>query len=95
MDEANAAIGVARLHASGLIDEMLGRIQNDLFDVGADLAVPPQEGEEAGKKLRVSEAQVSRLETEIDQLNAHLAPLTSFVLPGGTPGRPISMSRGP
>lgn len=86
VDEANAAIGVARLHASGLVDEMLGRIQNDLFDVGADLAVPPQESEEAGKKLRVSEAQVSRLETEIDQLNAHLAPLTSFVLPGGTPG---------
>jgi cob(I)alamin adenosyltransferase len=84
VDEANAVIGVARLHAAAdpAVDAMLAAIQNDLFDVGADLCVP---GEPTDGKLRVTDAQVTRLEAEIDRLNADLAPLTSFVLPGGTP----------
>ena len=64
------------------LDAMLGRIQNDLFDLGADLATPDKPGRE---RLRIAAAQVERLEAEIDTLNAGLAPLTSFVLPGGTP----------
>lgn len=84
VDETNAAVGVARMHISGLIFEMLGRIQNDLFDLGADLATPAKPDEKAGAALRITDAQVERLEREIDQLNAHLTPLTSFVLPGGT-----------
>lgn len=88
VDEANAAIGVARLHAPHDTDigAMLGRIQNDLFDLGAELCTPdPVKGKgPGGAKLAVSEAQVTRLETEIDRLNADLAPLRSFVLPGGT-----------
>lgn len=88
IDEANAAIGVARLHTSGRhafagIDNMLARIQNDLFDLGADIATP--EAEEPGKRaLRITAQQVERLEHEIDTLNAELEPLDSFVLPGGT-----------
>jgi cob(I)alamin adenosyltransferase len=80
-DELNAAIGVARLHTADhpAIDAMLMRIQNDLFDLGADLCLPGQD------RLRVTETQVTRLEQEIDQLNAALSPLTSFVLPGGSP----------
>ena len=84
VDETNAAIGVVRLHTkeeAGL-DAMLGRIQNDLFDLGADLAVPAREGK--AERLRVVASQVERLERDIDALNAELAPLTSFVLPGGT-----------
>ena len=84
VDEANAAIGLARLHATDAIDTMLGRIQNDLFDVGADLATP-QTGRKAKGALRVVAAQTQRLEREIDALNAELRPLESFVLPGGTP----------
>lgn len=89
VDEANSVIGVARLHLSGddgrIVDEMLFRIQNDLFDLGADLCVPDT-GEDLGyEPLRVTADQVKRLEDEIDQLNAVLAPLKSFVLPGGTP----------
>ncbi|MFY7962313.1 MAG: cob(I)yrinic acid a,c-diamide adenosyltransferase [Elsteraceae bacterium] len=82
VDEANSAIGLARLHAAPDVDAMLARIQNDLFDLGADLCRPgsPDDG-----KLRVSAAQVTRLEQEIDAINANLAPLTSFVLPGGSP----------
>jgi cob(I)alamin adenosyltransferase len=82
VDEANAAIGMARLHTDGATDAMLGRIQNDLFDLGADLCVP-----EGGDKsrLRIAASQVERLEREIDQLNAELAELNSFVLPGGVP----------
>lgn len=89
VDEANAAIGVARLHCSGdvdamrVIDGMLGRIQNDLFDLGADLCQP--EDPKDYPPLRVVEAQVERLEQEIDRLNAELEPLKSFVLSGGTP----------
>jgi len=83
IDETNAAIGVVRLHTAhdGEIDPMLGRIQNDLFDLGADLCSAASQHE---KGLTVTEAQVTRLETEIDHLNASLAPLRSFVLPGGT-----------
>ena len=80
VDEANAAIGLLRLHADPAADAMLARIQNDLFDVGADLCVPGP----AGDRLRLTEVKVERLEAEITALNATLAPLTSFVLPGGT-----------
>jgi len=84
VDEANAAIGLARLHTEGMVDAMLARIQNDLFDLGADLCRP--EGETADKTtLRVVPEQVQRLETEIDAINEDLDPLSSFVLPGGQP----------
>ena len=85
VDETNAAIGVARLHTAsgGALDAMLARIQNDLFDLGADLCVPEKPGAQA-ERLRIVPAQVERLERDIDSLNAALAPLTSFVLPGGT-----------
>jgi cob(I)alamin adenosyltransferase len=81
VDEANAAIGLARLHSKGAADAMLARIQNDLFDLGADLCRPEaKEGD-----LRIVESQVLRLEREIDKMNAALQPLQSFVLPGGSP----------
>ena len=80
VDEANSVIGLARLHTSDDADEMLGRIQNDLFDLGADLATP--EGDSPA--LRITGDQVTRLETEIDDLNSSLKPLKSFILPGGT-----------
>lgn len=83
VDEANAAIGLARLHTETLADAMLARIQNDLFDVGADLCRPGDDAD--GASLRVQASQVTRLEEEIDALNAALLPLESFVLPGGTP----------
>jgi cob(I)alamin adenosyltransferase len=86
VDETNAAIGLARLHTGddpGL-DAMLARIQNDLFDLGADLATPRVE-RKGQEDLRVVETQVERLEAEIDAMNEALAPLRSFVLPGGTP----------
>ncbi len=83
-DEANAAIGLARLHTDGEADAMLRRVQDDLFDLGADLCVPEDGSEKAAKALRVSAAQVARLEAEIDAVNDKLAPLTSFVLPGGS-----------
>lgn len=85
VDEANAAIGLARLHTGGEADAMLARIQNDLFDLGADLCRPfPEDGGD-DTALRVTAEQVARLEREIDALNAELEPLESFVLPGGTP----------
>jgi cob(I)alamin adenosyltransferase len=86
VDETNAAIGVARLHLHDAreIDAMLGMIQNDLFDLGADLSVPEREGK--AERLRVAASQVERLERDIDSLNETLSPLTSFVLPGGTAG---------
>jgi cob(I)alamin adenosyltransferase len=86
VDEANATIGLCRLYSERAIeaDAMLARIQNDLFDLGADLCTP--EGQERhGPALRIQPAQTLRLEHEIDALNAVLAPLNSFVLPGGTP----------
>lgn len=79
VDECNAALGVARLAADAQSDSMLARIQNDLFDLGADLSAPDGES-----RLRVAPEQVARLEAEMDAMNATLAPLTSFVLPGGT-----------
>jgi len=79
VDEANAALGLVRLHADAEADAMLARIQNELFDVGADLCVPG----EAGARLRVSDAQSARLEAEIAQMNAALPALKSFVLPAG------------
>jgi cob(I)alamin adenosyltransferase len=83
VDEANAVIGMARLHTQGDADVMLGRIQNDLFDLGADLCLP--DGERAVGRLRLLKSQVERLEKEIDAMNAELQPLESFVLPGGVP----------
>jgi cob(I)alamin adenosyltransferase len=85
VDEVNACIGMARLNVKGLMDEMLSRIQNDLFDLGADLATPETGEPLAWEPLRIVQSQVDRLEQEIDQLNAELAPLTSFVLPAGEP----------
>jgi cob(I)alamin adenosyltransferase len=87
LDEANAAIGIARLHTSGdvTLDAALSRIQNDLFDVGADLCTPGKGRGPDGARLTVTQAQVDWLESEIDRLNDALAPLKSFVLPGGSP----------
>ena len=87
VDELNAAIGLVRLHTTQApaVDALLARIQNDLFDLGADLCSPGKGKGPQGARLTVTEAQVSRLEQEIDTLNAELAPLRSFVLPGGTP----------
>ena len=86
VDEANAVIGLARLQTKQApdADAMLARIQNDLFDLGADLCTQ-EDGRKAAGALRIHPAQVDRLEAEIDAMNAHLAPLTSFILPGGTP----------
>lgn len=88
VDEANATIGVARLHTQGSfpdLDDMLNRIQNDCFDLGADLATPDK-GEDLGyEPLRIIESQVQRLEVDIDKLNGDLQPLRSFVLPAGCP----------
>jgi len=89
VDEANAAIGLARLHvaagADAEADAMLARIQNELFDLGADLCTP-EDGRRAAGALRIVAAQVARLEREIDAMNAGLQPLQSFILPGGSPG---------
>jgi len=84
IDEANAAVGLARLYTEGDVDAALARIQNDLFDLGADLSTP-ETGKRAAGALRILASQVERLEREIDALNAELKPLDSFVLPGGTP----------
>ena len=87
VDEANSVIGVARLHTKAMAecDAMLARIQNDLFDLGADLCVPEEPDSESAAGLRVIAGQVTRLEQEIDAMNDTLAPLTSFILPGGSP----------
>jgi len=86
IDEANAAIGVARLHTAhdAELDAALGRIQNDLFDVGADLCTPGKGKGPGGARLTVTGKQVAWLEAEIDRFNAALSPLRSFVLPGGS-----------
>ncbi len=89
VDETNAATGVARLHTAAddlrMLDDMLMRIQNDLFDLGADLCVPDR-GEDFGyQPLRIADVQTERLEAEIDHLNEELEPLRSFALPGGHP----------
>jgi cob(I)alamin adenosyltransferase len=87
VDEANSYIGVARVSTESMpkIDMILSRIQNDLFDVGSDLATPGKDPEGSPPSLRVTNAQTLWLENTIDQFNADLAPLTSFILPGGTP----------
>ncbi|QUJ75731.1 cob(I)yrinic acid a,c-diamide adenosyltransferase [Sulfitobacter albidus] len=84
-DELNCFVGVARLHAEGETDEALSRIQNDLFDLGADLCRPDMEKDAEAEypPLRMADAQVDRLEAEIDVMNANLEPLRSFILPGG------------
>lgn len=86
VDELNSAVGVARLHttADTVLDPILDRIQNDLFDLGADLATP-HAADLPFTPLRIQAQQTERLEAELDRLNAELEPLTSFVLPGGTP----------
>lgn len=85
-DEVNATVGLARQHATGEMDAALARIQNDLFDLGADLCRPDMSKDAASEypPLRMTDAQVARLEAEIDVMNADLAPLRSFILPGGT-----------
>ena len=87
VDECNAAVGLARLHAGVEMDARLSSIQNDLFDLGADLCTPEVAGEAESEMppLRVIHSQVARLEAEIDAMNAGLEPLRSFILPGGTP----------
>lgn len=87
VDEANSVIGMARLHSTSMpkIDSLLARIQNDLFDVGSDLATPGEDKNPDQPSLRVTAGQTLWLEQEIDHFNAGLDPLTSFVLPGGTP----------
>jgi cob(I)alamin adenosyltransferase len=87
VDETNAFIGVARQHtkADPELDALLERIQNDLFDLGADLATPEQDEKPDWEPLRVVDSQVERLEREIDAINERLSPLTSFVLPAGSP----------
>jgi cob(I)alamin adenosyltransferase len=84
VDEANATIGLARLHTDAAADAMLARIQNDLFDLGADLCRPGADPDDA-QALRIQARQVTRLEDEIDAMNRALKPLDSFVLPGGRP----------
>src|ERR1051325_6064568 len=87
IDEVNAGIGLARLHTANdaRVDAMLARVQNDLFDLGADLCSPDKGKGPGGDGLAIVDAQVTRLEQEIDALNAELSTLRSFVLPGGTP----------
>lgn len=87
VDELNAVLGLARLHADGDVDTALGRIQNDLFDLGADLSRPDMSKDaDAGYPvLRIIDAQAARLEAEIDAMTAVLEPLRSFILPGGSP----------
>ncbi|MCM2475202.1 cob(I)yrinic acid a,c-diamide adenosyltransferase [Rhizobium sp. CG5] len=87
VDETNSCIGMARLYTGdhAELDAMLMRIQNDLFDLGADLATPDTGEVPAYEPLRVVQSQVDRIETEIDRLNADLDPLRSFILPGGSP----------
>ena len=86
VDELNACLGLVRLHTAGdALDAIIARIQNELFDLGADLSTPETDKPLAFEPLRIVQAQVDRIESEIDQLNADLSPLRSFVLPGGTP----------
>jgi len=89
VDEANSILGIVRLHTAGEdlaeLDAMLARIQNDMFDLGADLCTPDTGEKLEWEPLRIKQSQIDRLEAEIDQLNAALEPLRSFVLPGGHP----------
>ncbi len=88
VDETNSVVGLVRLALAGVdaeVDAILGRIQNDLFDLGADLATPETDKDLGYEPLRITDGQVTALENAIDLLNADLKPLRSFVLPGGTP----------
>jgi len=88
VDEANACLGMVRIHTvamEGPVDGMIARIQNDMFDLGADLATPETETPPEYEPLRIVESQVKRIEADIDTLNRDLSPLRSFVLPGGSP----------
>jgi len=93
VDEANSAIGIARLYIDNVeLDRSLARIQNDMFDLGADLSTPTLEDD--SKSLRIVQSQIDRLETELDALNADLSPLKTFVLPGGSkPAAYLHMAR--
>lgn len=96
VDELNATLGLVRLHAEGEMDERLAAIQNDLFDLGADLCRPDRDKDDQAEypPLRMLDAQVDRLEQEIDAMNAGLEPLRSFILPGGTAlGAHLHLSR--
>jgi cob(I)alamin adenosyltransferase len=86
VDETNACVGLVRIHTRDepVLDPMLARIQNELFDLGADLATPARSLPEGAQALRITDDQVTRLESEIDHLNSGLSPLNSFVLPGGS-----------
>ena len=84
VDETNAVLGIVRLHTTGKADTMLARIQNELFDLGADLATPEDDSRDASISLRIIPSQVNRLESEIDEMNATIDALTSFILPGGS-----------
>ncbi len=86
MDEANSAIGTARAALDGLHDDVLMRVQNDLFDLGADIATPGDDFTPSEMTLRIVPSQVEWLEATIDRVNADLDPLKSFILPAGTPG---------
>ncbi|EGF92501.1 ATP:cobIalamin adenosyltransferase [Asticcacaulis biprosthecium C19] len=83
VDEANSALGLARLHSEGALDDLLARLQNDLFDLGADLATPSDDI--AWTPIRIRSGQVTALEEALDRHNDELQPLTSFILPAGTP----------
>ncbi len=85
VDEANSCIGLARLYAQGAVDEMLARIQSDMFDLGADLCTPDRGVDLGYEPLRIIQSQTDRLEAEIDRMNADLQPLRSFILPAGSP----------
>lgn len=88
VDETNSVVGLARLHTGSdaqVVDGILSRIQNDLFDLGADLATPETDQDLGYEPLRITDAQVTAIEAAIDELNADLSPLRSFVLPGGSP----------
>ncbi|WP_108813526.1 cob(I)yrinic acid a,c-diamide adenosyltransferase [Loktanella sp. Alg231-35] len=87
VDETNATVGLARLHATGALDEQLAMIQNDLFDLGADLCRPDMEKDDKAEYpvLRMTDAQVERLEAQIDAMTKEVEPLRSFILPGGSP----------
>jgi cob(I)alamin adenosyltransferase len=87
VDEANSALGVARLNSASMpkLDSLMARLQNDLFDLGSDLATPGEDKDAEHPSLRITAAQTAWIEQQIDQFNAGLQPLTSFVLPGGTP----------
>ena len=94
VDETNACLGLARVHTQGELDAMLARIQNEMYDLGADLATPPKANEAANSALRITPGQVARLETEIDAMIGQLPDLKTFVLPAGTPaGAALHLAR--